>query len=301
MEKAVENNGRSPIIAGIGELLWDLLPGLRQLGGAPANFAYHAQVLGGRGIVVSCIGDDALGREIRERLGGQGFELGYIAVDRDYPTGTASVKLDEAGKPDFTIHGNVAWDFIPTTSDILELAARVDAVCFGTLARRSSVSSGTIAAFLGNTRSDCLRVFDVNIRQNYYSEAIVRAGLVSCNVLKLNDEELPIVNRILSLEGSESEVLKRLCLEYSLRAAVLTRGERGSLIVTPETAVVHPGLPPEKIVDTVGVGDAFTAAVAVGLLKNKDLKEISEHANRLASHVCSRSGAMPSVPDSLRS
>jgi fructokinase len=286
-------------VVGLGELLWDLFPDGKRLGGAPANFAYHAQALGGRGVVISCVGNDELGKEILASLRETGLDLRHIAVDGEHPTGKVSVKLDDSGRPDFTIHVNVAWDFMRLTPGLLDLAARTDAVCFGSLAQRSPVSRDTIQRFIEATRPDCLRVFDINLRQSFYSGTIIRKSLDLCDVLKLNDDELPVLAELLSIAGEESEILDRLAGEFSLRAIALTRGERGSLLFTPEEKAEHPGFPPGRIADTVGAGDAFTAAMTIGMLQGKSLDDIAEHANRLASYVCSQEGAMPAIPDVL--
>jgi len=277
------SNEESFTLVGLGEILWDMLPTGKQLGGAPANFAYHAQALGAKGVVVSCIGDDEL----------------YIAVDKAHRTGTVTVKLDENGVPDFTIHENVAWDFIPLDSALLELAGRADAVCFGALCQRSDVSRDTVRRFLKETKPDCLRIFDINIRQSYYSKDIVGAMLETSNVLKLNDDELPLVAELLDIKGSESEILAELVARYELRLVVLTKGAEGSRLYGPDGDSECKGIPPEKIADTVGAGDAFTAAVAVGLLKGDGLEQINAHANRVASFVCSQNGATPKLPDDL--
>jgi fructokinase len=293
------SNANTYTLVGLGEILWDLLPEGKQMGGAPANFAYHAQALGGNGVVVSCIGDDDLGNEITEILTNLGLEQRYIAVDKDHPTGTVTVELDDKGVPNFTIHTGVAWDFIPSSPDLLELASQADAVCFGSLCQRSDVSRQTVKDFLAATRPDCLRVFDINIRQHYYSKDIVENMLEISNVLKLNDDELPIVAELLGIEGSESEILSSLVDKFDLLLVVLTKGDKGSRLYSKDNDSEHPGITPEKIADTVGAGDAFTAAVAFGVLLGKDLDEINEHANKVASFVCSQSGATPKVPDSL--
>jgi len=293
------SNEDSFALVGLGEILWDMLPTGKQLGGAPANFAYHAQALGSKGIVVSCIGDDELGKEILSQLGGLGLDCGYIAVDKAHRTGTVTVKLDAKGVPDFTIHENVAWDFIPLDAGLLELAARADAVCFGALCQRSDVSRDTVRRFLKETKPDCLRIFDINIRQSYYSKDIVGAMLDTSNILKLNDDELPLVAELLDIKGSESEILAELVARYRLRLVVLTKGAEGSRLYGPDGDSVCEGIPPEKIADTVGAGDAFTAAVAVGLLKSDGLEQINAHANRVASFVCSQNGATPKLPDEL--
>ena len=293
------SSGKTYTIVGLGEILWDMLPAGKQLGGAPANFAYHAQALGAEGVVVSCIGDDDLGREILSQLDGLGLDCQYIAVDKANRTGTVTVKLDANGVPDFTIHENVAWDFIPLSAPLLELAARADAVCFGSLCQRSDVSRDTVRRFLEKTKPDCLRIFDINIRQSYYSKDIIGAMLDTSNVLKLNDDELPLVGELLDIKGSESEILAELAARYELRLIVLTKGADGSRLYGPDGDSESKGVPPEKIADTVGAGDAFTAAVAVGLLNGNGLEQINAHANRVASFVCSQHGATPKLPDDL--
>ncbi|MHC4457556.1 MAG: carbohydrate kinase family protein [Planctomycetota bacterium] len=293
------SNPNSYTLIGLGEILWDMLPDGKKLGGAPANFAYHAQELGGNGVIVSCIGDDELGKEIMKQLEGLGLDLQYIAVDENHPTGTVTVELDEKGVPNFTIHENVAWDFIPSNSKLLELAAKTDAVCFGSLCQRSDVSRKTVRSFLEATGPDCLRVFDINIRQAFYNKTIVHDMLELSNVLKLNDDELPVVAGLLSLTGSQDDVFAQLTERYGLRLIALTKGANGSTLYAQGQSSDHKGFPPEKIADTVGAGDAFTAALALGLLHGKSLDNINENANRVASFVCSQSGATPKLPDSL--
>ena len=285
-------------LVGLGEILWDMLPDGKKLGGAPANFAYHAQALGGRGVVVSCVGDDELGREILTRLEQLGLSRDYIGIDKDHPTGTVTVELDEHGKPDYIIHENVAWDFIGPNSGLAELAAQTDAVCFGSLCQRSDVSRGTVTRFLEDTGTHCIRVFDINLRQAYYSRDVIERMLGLSTVLKLNDEELHVVARLFEICGSETDILARLVESYGLRLIALTRGAKGSRLYGPAGDSAHPGFP-AAIIDTVGAGDAFTAAITLGLLHNRPLDTINEHANRVAAYVCSQSGATPGIPDSL--
>jgi len=289
-----------PLTVGLGEILWDLLPGGKQLGGAPANFAYHANALGGSGVVASAIGDDALGQEISDVLGEYGLDLRYIAIDADHLTGRVTVDLDAAGKPRYVIHTDVAWDYIPMTSMLEDLAGRADAVCFGSLAQRSERSRHTIGRVLEGTRAECLRVFDINLRQAFYNEEIVRRSLDRADVLKLNDEELVVVARMLGLGGTEAEQLDRLLASFPLRAVALTKGAHGCMLRTRDERVEHRGFVPEAIGDTVGAGDAFTAALVLGLLANRPLAAIAEHANRVASYVCTQRGAMPPIPPELR-
>lgn len=286
------------VIVGLGEILWDLLPNGKQLGGAPANFAYHAQALGCKGVAVSCVGDDELGHEITSRLNDLGLDTSYIAVDDTHPTGTVSVELDEKGKPDYIIHENVAWDNIPFSEAMLELAGEADAVCYGSLCQRSEVSRNTIREFLQATRKDCIRVLDINIRQSYYTEQSVRAMLELSNVLKLNDEELPLVGELLGVKGGEIQILTKLEKSFELQLIVLTKGSRGSRLFGQGKDSYNKGYA-AVIADTVGAGDSFTAVVTLGLLRGDELDEINDCANRVASFVCSQRGATPKLPHSL--
>jgi fructokinase len=294
----VIKNERKFILVGLGEILWDMLPEGKQLGGAPANFAYHAQAIGERGVVVSCVGDDKLGKEILSCLDELKLDRQYVSVDSRLPTGTVTVELDEDGKPDYTIHENVAWDYIPSNPELLSLASKIDAVCFGSLCQRSPVSQKTVRSFLAATGADCIRVFDINLRQSYYNREIINIMLELSNVLKLNDEELAVVANLLGITGSEIDVLSQLTERYGLRLIALTRGASGSRLYAQGEDSNHQGFP-AQIADTVGAGDSFTAAMTLGLLNGKNLDIINEYANRVASFVCSQSGATPKLPDYL--
>ncbi len=283
---------------GIGEVLWDIFPEGRQLGGAPFNFACNAQELGAATSMVSCIGNDELGRRITKAVREKGVDDRYIACDADHPTGTVSVKLDPDGNPDFTIHENVAWDFIPWNDDLESLAARCDAVAFGSLTQRSETSRSTIRRFLDRTREECIRVFDINLRQSFYDKEVIEESLRRANVLKINTEELRVVAELFDTKAEKKEVLSRLLGDYSLRLIALTKGARGSMLIKPSQISSHLGYQVE-VVDSVGAGDAFTAAMVIGMLSNKDLDEINEGANRLASYVCTQSGALPKIPNSF--
>ena len=291
-------NERKFILVGLGEILWDVLPDGKQLGGAPANFAYHAQALGGQGVVVSCIGNDELGKEILSSLDELQLQRQYVSVDNSHPTGTVTVKLDEDGKPDYIIHENVAWDFIPFNSSLSVLAAQTAAVCFGSLCQRSPVSRKTIRSFLAATGADCIRVLDINLRQSYFNREIINTMLELSNVLKLNDEELAVVANLLGITGSETDILSQLAERYALRLIALTRGASGSRLYAQGEDSNHQGFP-AQIADTVGAGDSFTAAMTLELLNGKNLDTINKYANRVASFVCSQSGATPKLPDSL--
>ena len=291
-------NKRKFILVGLGEILWDVLPDGKQLGGAPANFAYHAQAMGERSIVVSCVGDDELGKEILSSLDELQLQRQYIAVDSSHSTGTVTVKLDEGGKPDYIIHENVAWDYIRSNPALLSLAAKTNAVCFGSLCQRSPVSRKTIRSFLAATSADCIRVFDINLRQSYFNREIINTMLELSNVLKLNDEELAVVANLLGITGSETNILSQLAERYALRLIALTRGASGSRLYAQGEDSNHQGFP-AQIADTVGAGDSFTAAMTLGLLNSKNLDTINKYANRVASFVCSQSGATPKLPDDL--
>jgi fructokinase len=283
----------------VGEVLWDLLPGGRQLGGAPANFAYHAHALGAEAQLVTCVGDDVFGREIVARLLNLGLSTDLVGFDPAAPTGTVSVELLEDGQPRFTIHEDVAWDRIAVTAHALAAAAQADAVCFGTLAQRSAASRRAIRTLVAASRPTALRVFDVNLRQAFYSHDVIEASLGTANALKANDEELPVLAGLLRLHGGTEEQIVDVARRFDLRLVALTRGARGSRLYADGLWSDHRGLPAD-VVDTVGAGDAFTAALALGFLAGWDLDAVNEAANDLAAFVCSQAGATPPVPERLR-
>lgn len=286
------------LVVGLGEILWDMLPDGKKLGGAPTNFAYHAHCLGAQGYLVSSVGNDYLGKEILDNIDKLELNRDFVSVNSDYPTGTVTVELDDKGTPNYIIHENVAWDFIPSSNKLLEFAPTVDAVCFGSLCQRSEISKNTVKEFLNATRNDCLRIFDINIRQHYYSKNLIENMLCFSNIFKLNDIELVLVANLLGLNGSEIDVLKALIECFSLRLIALTKSADGSVLFGDGVnSVICPE--PIDIVDTVGAGDAFTAALAVSLLQNRSLHEIHKYANRLAAFVCSQSGATPKLPKEL--
>ena len=292
-------NQETSVVVGLGEILWDMLPDGRQLGGAPANFAYHAQVLGANATIVSCVGDDDLGRDIRDRLQEFGLDTAHVFMDQPHPTVPVSVKLDPQGKPDYVIHENVAWDFIPWDVSLEELAARTGAVCFGSLCQRSPVSRRTVMRFLEATRPDCMRICDVNLRQSYYSPGVLHEMLSHSTILKLNDQELPVLAELMNVCGDGEGVLRDLQKRYDLSLIVLTMGADGSRLFSPDRVFCHRLREPVAIADTVGAGDAFTAAVAVGLMAGWELDQIGEAANRLAVYVCTQQGAMPAIPQAV--
>ncbi|MBI9018859.1 MAG: carbohydrate kinase [Phycisphaerae bacterium] len=287
------------IVVGLGEILWDMLPEGRRLGGAPANFAYHSHALGARGVIVSSIGDDNDGEEIFDRLTKLDIETKYLSRTANYPTGTVSVELNEEGQADYLIHSPVAWDDIQWNDSLAELARKCDAVCFGSLAQRNSVSRQTIQQFLQATTRDCLRVFDINIRQDYATAEIVQESMRLGNILKLNDEELPAIASMLGInQEDETKLINELILHYNLICVILTKGSAGSVIYTKDDISVCPGQH-VKVADTVGAGDSFTAAAVMGLLENKPLRQLHQRATKIAAYVCTQPGATPVLAQEL--
>lgn len=288
-----------PTLIGLGEILWDLLPAGKQLGGAPANFAYHAHALGAEGLVVSRVGADALGDEIMETLGRLGLDCAGVGRDPEHATGTVSVELDADGKPTYIIHKNVAWDFITVDETTRQRAAGAAGVSFGSLAQRNPVSCAAVRDLVQAAPESGLRIFDINLRQDFHCEEVIETSLKLASVLKINDEELPVVCAMFDVTGDGQTQVADLARRFGLTAVALTRGNKGSLLWRDGAVSVHPGYPAD-VQDTVGAGDAFGAALAMGLLAGHDLDRINDQANRLAAHVCSRHGATPPIPEDIR-
>ena len=277
------------VIVGIGEILWDMLPSGKALGGAPANFAYHATRLGEEGWAVSAIGDDALGREIMDIV--EEKRLKSLISLTDKPTGTVQVELDAKGVPTYTIMEDVAWDNIPFTPEMEALARRADAVCFGSLVQRMA-SRESVLRFLRATRPETLKVFDINLRQHYYSREVLEESLKLADILKINDEEIRIVAALFGLDGDDAAACRALIDRYALRLVILTKGADGSEVITADEVIPQPA-GETKVVDTVGAGDSFTAAFLVAYLQGKSLAEAQRLASDTAAYVCSCKGAMP--------
>ncbi|HVF29263.1 MAG TPA: carbohydrate kinase [Pyrinomonadaceae bacterium] len=287
-------------VVGLGEVLWDELPEGRRLGGAPTNFAFMAAQLGNRGVVASRVGADDDGEDARRILSERGLDLSDVQSDEAHPTGTVRVHLDAGGQPQYVITENVAWDYLEWTPQWEELAKHADAVCFGTLAQRAPPARATIRQFLGATRDECVRIFDVNLRGSFYSAEILAESLDSATVAKLNHEELPIVADLLKLGGrGENAWAHRLIQVFDLEMVCVTRGARGSLMITPSDLIEHSGLE-VTVADTVGSGDAFTAALAHHHLRSAPLERIAEAANRLGAWVATQTGGTPALDQSLR-
>lgn len=291
----------SDVIVGMGEVLWDMLPEGKKIGGAHANFAYHVSQYGFDGCVVSAVGDDKLGNEILESFNNR--RLNYLIQRVPYPTGTVQIELDEAGIPCYEIKENVAWDNIPFTVDLEKLAKKTRAVCFGSLAQRNTVSRETINRFL-DVMSDAAgqyRVFDVNLRQGFYDKEILCNSMKRCNILKINDEELVAVSRMFEYPGIDLEDKCRALLsEYGLEILILTCGVNGSYVFTREN-VSFVNTPKIEVADTVGAGDSFTATFISAILKGKSIREAHELAVEVSAYVCTQNGAMPELPISIKS
>lgn len=287
-----------PLVIGIGEVLWDLLPSGPRMGGAPANFSCHARALGADSMVVSCIGDDDAGHRLLGNLRDLGLPVAGVLVDPSHPTGSVAVNVLEDGQPTFVIAPDVAWDHLSSNPDLEALFSRADAVCFGSLAQRSPASAETIRGLVSRVPLDSFRVFDVNLRQDYFSAEIVESSLELANVLKINDAELPQVAEMLGIRGSVHECMGKLVSRFDLRLVALTRGAEGSILFDGSEWCEHPGISVE-VSDTIGAGDSFTAVVTLGLLNSWPIDRISEAANLVATHVCSQTGAVPELPESL--
>jgi fructokinase len=281
-------------IVGMGEVLWDLLPGGRQLGGAPFNFTFHCHQLGQPSVMVSRIGTGELGRAIRESVQRLGLSDAHIQDDPLHPTGTVTVAVDERGQPRFTIHPDVAYDYLEWKDDLSELFASARAVCFGTLIQRQAVSRATIQRALQAARQAVI-VYDINLRQHFYSREAIETSLAASTWAKLNDDELRVLRELLGLEGAtDGQALAALRRRYDLQLAALTRGERGCLVQTENEEVDLPGVQ-VRVVDTVGAGDAFTAGLLVYVLEGKPLAAAASFANRLASRVAGSAGGTPRI------
>lgn len=288
------------LVIGLGEILWDVLPEGKKLGGAPANFAYHASQFGLNAMAVSAIGQDPLGDETLRALESKGLD--YYIERIEYPTGTVQVRLDANGIPHYEIKEGVAWDNIPYTDSMKQLAQHCRAVCFGSLAQRNNISRRTIAKFLDTMPEDReqLKIFDINLRQEFYSEEVIDASLRRCNVLKINEEEIMQVKTLFEWGETGFETVCRKFLErYGLKMVILTCGVNGSYVFMPRFTSFQP-TPHVKVADTVGAGDSFTGAFTAAIMNNLPITEAHELAVKVSAYVCTQQGAMPKIPEALR-
>ena len=288
-------------IVGLGEALWDVLPEGKKLGGAPANFAYHAgQFLGSENtIAISALGEDALGEETIQAL--KERHLNYLMPFVQYPTGTVQVTLTGDGIPTYEIKENVAWDNIPFTPEMEEIARNARAVCFGSLAQRNIVSRENIRKFLDTTPDDCLRICDINLRQQFYSKQVLEDSFCICNILKINDEELVVVNHMFGYDGLDMrQTCEKIVQDYHLKMLVLTCGTNGSYVFTDDGLSSFQDTPKVKVADTVGAGDSFTGSFCGCIIKGKPVQEAHKTAVQVSAFVCTQNGAMPIVPEELK-
>lgn len=282
------------IIVGLGEILWDVFPKRKILGGAPANFAYHISQFGFNGYAVSAIGKDLLGKEILDSLEQKG--LNHLIESTDFPTGEVKVSVDNWGVPQYKICEGVAWDNIPFTPALANLAKETQVVCFGSLAQRNEVSRATIHAFLDAMPKDSLKIFDINLRLHYYTKEVIEFSLEKADILKINDEEVVKIAQLFGWEGTEKEICKQLLSKYQLDILILTKGTEGSWVLTPKEESFLP-TPKITIADTVGAGDSFTAAFIASHLHGRCLVASHQLAVEVSAYVCQQHGAMPRLAD----
>ena len=286
-------------IVGLGEALWDVLPEGKKLGGAPANFAYHAGQFGLDTIAISALGEDALAEETVEAL--KEHNLNYLMPRVPYPTGTVQVTLAEGGIPTYEIKEGVAWDNIPYTNEMADIAKSARAVCFGSLAQRNSVSRENIRKFLADTPADCLKICDINLRQQFYSKEVLEDSFKLCNILKINDEELVVVNRMFGYEGLDMrQTCEKMVQDYGLKMLVLTCGTNGSYVFTDDGLTSFQDTPKVEVADTVGAGDSFTGSFCACIINGKPVQEAHKTAVAVSAFVCTQNGAMPVVPENLK-
>ncbi len=290
--------GKKFTIIGLGEILWDIFPNGKKIGGAPANFAYHISSLDHNGIIVSRVGDDELGEEIVENLKNKKLINKYIQRDKVHPTGTVEVILDKNNQPDYIIKEYIAWDFIEWQDSFKNILNITDAICFSSLVQRNNVSRNTVMKVLKKARKDTELIFDINLRQDYYNRNVIEESLKLATILKLNNFELEVVKKLFGIDNkySQKKSCNILLKKYNLKLLCLTKGEEGSMLMN-EDGIYNGEIFPYKVIDRVGAGDAFTAAAAIKFLEGSSLEEISYSANRLASWVTSKNGGMPAYDD----
>ena len=286
---------RNPVIVGLGELLWDVFPEYKRAGGAPANVAFHANQLGNKGVPASRVGNDEDGKELLQLLSSHGLDTTYIQKDDVAPTGTVEVAITNQ-EASYTITEDVAWDHLALTSQWIDLAREADAVCFGTLAQRDEISRRTILEFLENTTGDCLKIADINLREPHYTKKIIKKTIELADVVKLNESEWQQMGEMFGVE----DVRQWLFGEMGVTTICLTKGSDGAELMTQNEHLIEPVHPIDSSNgDSVGVGDAFTAALTHHLLRNTPLDVTIKVANKYAAQVAARKGAMPELPEAV--
>lgn len=292
------SNSQENYIVGIGEALWDMLPEGRKIGGAPANFTYHVSQFGLDAVAVSAVGDDELGAEIRQTFEEKDLQTQLATVP--YPTGTVAVTLDAKGIPQYEICEGVAWDNIPFSPELEALARNTIAVCYGTLAQRNSVSRKTIESFIAAMPADGIKICDINLRGTFYNKEILESSMRACDILKINDEEIDEVSRLLDAEfPTQRMAALNLMSRYEIDILILTCGTNGSHIYSMDGTESFLPTPKVKVADTVGAGDSFTGAFIAALLCGKDIKKAHALAVEVSAYVCTQNGAMPELPDEI--
>jgi fructokinase len=292
------SNSQQNYIVGIGEALWDMLPEGRKIGGAPANFTYHVSQFGLDAVAVSAVGDDELGAEIRQTFEEKDLQTQLATVP--YPTGTVAVTLDAKGIPHYEICEGVAWDNIPFSPELEALARNTIAVCYGTLAQRNSVSRKTIESFIAAMPADGIKICDINLRGTFYNKEILESSMRACDILKINDEEIDEVSRLLGAEfPTQRMAALNLMSRYEVDILILTCGTNGSYIYSMDGTESFLPTPKVKVADTVGAGDSFTGAFIAALLCGKDIKKAHALAVEVSAYVCTQNGAMPELPDEI--
>ena len=292
------SNSQQNYIVGIGEALWDMLPEGRKIGGAPANFTYHVSQFGLDAVAVSAVGDDELGAEIRHTFEEKDLQTQLATVP--YPTGTVAVTLDAKGIPQYEICEGVAWDNIPFSPELEALARNTIAVCYGTLAQRNSVSRKTIESFIAAMPADGIKICDINLRGTFYDKEILESSMRACDILKINDEEIDEVSRLLGAEfPTQRMAALNLMSRYEIDILILTCGTNGSYIYSMDGTESFLPTPKVKVADTVGAGDSFTGAFIAALLCGKDIKKAHALAVEVSAYVCTQNGAMPELPDEI--
>ena len=282
-------------IIAIGEIVWDCLPAGNQLGGAPLNFAFFAKELGAQAYAVSAVGNDELGDETLHVASATGVNLDFVQRN-DLPTSRVLVTLDENGIPQYEIVEGVAWDAVECADSALELVRDASVICWGSLAQRTEKSRQSVLSMLSAAPASCLKVFDINIRQHYYSLEVIKNSLEYADILKLNEDELPLVAEMLGMTGSEEAVISEIIERYSLKYVVYTHGADFSRVYGAEGLLSHQDTPKVKVADTVGAGDSFTAVLVTSLLQGRNIATAHALAVEVAAFVCTQHGAINSLP-----
>jgi len=284
----------APLVIGLGEAVWDLFPDSRRAGGAPGNVAYQVQQLGGRALVATRFGRDEAGQALADHLAGEGLDLSLVQWDESLPTGAVTVHLEDPAHPHYTIHAPAAWDNLEATPALLDAARRADAICFGTLAQRGSPSRETIHRVLGAAGPRCLVVYDINLRQQFYDREWIERSLAASKIAKLNHDEVAIIAPLLGLPAKPIDFARALLGETAVEAVCVTRAEEGCLVVTSNETIDIPG-ERVKVVDAVGSGDAFSAAMIMSLCRGWDLEKAVRFANRVGALMATKPGATPRI------